>query len=58
MQAIEYTRRMLPPPQMRLPAALESVLQEAITVWEGGQSNVARSRLKQATRLAQKLGYL
>lgn len=58
MEAIDSARRLLPPPQMRLPVALESVLQDAIIAWDGGEEEKGHTYLKQATQLTQTLGYL
>jgi tetratricopeptide (TPR) repeat protein len=57
-QALEHARRLLPPPQMRLPEALEQAVQQAIDTWEGGKHKKARACLKQATHLAETIGYL
>jgi len=57
-EAIEQARGMLPPPQLRLPQALEATLQDAIKSWEANQSENADACLRQAVELAGQLGYL
>jgi tetratricopeptide (TPR) repeat protein len=57
-QAVEYARGLLLPPQLRLPPALETTLQTAITAWEENQSENACACLLQTVQQAEQMGYL
>jgi len=57
-EAIELSRAMLDPVQMRQPEAIESVLVAATSAWERNEVEVARSQLQRSLELAQEMSYL
>jgi tetratricopeptide (TPR) repeat protein len=57
-EAVEHTRALLSPSQMRLPEPLEVVLRNAIAAWDAGDVNAACARLNEAVELAQQTGWL
>ena len=56
-EAIEYARELLPSSQARLPEALETVVQDAIKAWEGGDAETTHILLNKAVELAQRTGW-
>ncbi len=56
-ESIDAGRRLLAPPQQRLPDDLESLLQEAGAAWDQNENRVASDKLAQALQLAVTLGY-
>jgi hypothetical protein len=56
-EAVEAARQLLPAPQQRLPAELESAVEMAITAWEDGDTRCAEERLGKAVELAERLRY-
>jgi tetratricopeptide (TPR) repeat protein len=58
LEAVEYASALIHPSQHILSKELQSLIQEAIEAWEKRRENVAIKILKQAGRLAEKLGYL
>jgi len=57
-EAIEAARRLVEPPQMRLPAQLETALVRAISAWESVQPHAVAEHLNQALHLADHLNFL
>jgi DNA-binding SARP family transcriptional activator len=57
-EAVDYARLLLDPQQQSLPDALNALLEATIRSWDAGQSEAARTHLRQATALAQDMGYL
>ena len=57
-EAIDASRALLTPPQLRLPEALESTLEAAGSAWDRGDRQLARAKLTQALELAEELRYL
>lgn len=57
-EAIDHARLLIPPPAMRMPEALESLVQAAIEHWDEGETEEARAFLTQAAELAQRTGWL
>jgi eukaryotic-like serine/threonine-protein kinase len=56
-EAVKAACQLLVPPQQRLPPELASVVQAAITAWEGEEPQLAEEKLGQAVELAQRLRY-
>jgi hypothetical protein len=56
--AIEHVAELLIPPQMAIPAALETELRTAVDAWQANDRDTANLCLKKATDLARNIGYL
>ena len=56
-KAVEASRQLLEPPQLRLPDDLETVLETAVMAWDQGDREVAAEQLSAALELAGHLGY-
>jgi DNA-binding SARP family transcriptional activator/tetratricopeptide (TPR) repeat protein len=56
-EAIECGRRLLEPPQLRLPDELETVLKAAVAAWDRGDPRLATEELSAALELATYLRY-
>ncbi|HTT91786.1 MAG TPA: AAA family ATPase [Acidimicrobiales bacterium] len=57
-EAVEAARRLVEPPQMRLPLELETALVRCISAWDDGEPGSATDYLGQALRLAEQLNFL
>jgi class 3 adenylate cyclase/tetratricopeptide (TPR) repeat protein len=56
-EAVDASRQMLLPPQMRFPDDLESLVQSSVDRWDAGEHEGAASKLAEALELAERLGY-
>jgi eukaryotic-like serine/threonine-protein kinase len=56
-QAVDASRKLLIPPQQRLPDELESVVEAAGAAWDRGEHQLAAGNLTAALELAGSLGY-
>jgi len=57
-QAVEYARRMLPPPQQLLQEPVRATVDNAVHAWDAGRPAETEDLLRQAVRAAGDLGYL
>jgi hypothetical protein len=57
-EAIKHVEELLIPPQMAIPAALETQLRTAVESWKSNDSGTTNLRLKKAADLARTIGYL
>jgi eukaryotic-like serine/threonine-protein kinase len=57
-EAVDHARLLLAPQQQSLPDVLNTLVEAAIRSWDAGQLEAARTYLRQATPLAQEMGYL
>jgi hypothetical protein len=57
-EAIEAARRLVEPPQMRLPAQLEKAFVRAISAWESAEPHAVAEHLNRALQLADHLNFL
>ena len=57
-EAVDASRALLAPPQLRLPDELESTLEAAGSAWDKGDRQLARAKLAEALELAEELRYL
>ncbi len=56
-EAVDASRQLLMPPQIRFPDELESLLEWVVAKWDGGERDLAARRLADALELAERLGY-
>ena len=57
-QAVEYARRMLPPPQQLLQQPVRTMVENAVHAWDTGKPAEAAGLLRSAVSAAAGLGYL
>ena len=57
-EAIEAARRLVEPPQMRLPAPLETALAGAVSAWDRARPHLVADLLGQALQLAEDFSFL
>jgi tetratricopeptide (TPR) repeat protein len=56
-EAVDASRQLLMPPQIRFPDELESLLEWAVAKWDGGERDLAAHKLADALKMAEHLGY-
>ena len=56
-EAVDASRQLLVPPQIRFPDELESLVQWAVAEWDRGERDRAAHKLADALELAERLGY-
>jgi hypothetical protein len=56
-EAIDASRQLLMPPQLRFPDELEVLVQSAVEQWYSGERDLAARKLADALELAERLGY-
>jgi DNA-binding SARP family transcriptional activator/tetratricopeptide (TPR) repeat protein len=56
-EAVDASRRLLRPPQQRLPDELESLVESVQTAWDGAEHDRAKEKLAEAVALAAQLRY-
>jgi class 3 adenylate cyclase/tetratricopeptide (TPR) repeat protein len=57
-EAVEYARRMLPPPQQLLQEPVRTLVENAVHTWDTGQPPETEEMLRRAVHAAGDLGYL
>jgi hypothetical protein len=55
--AFVAARQLVSPPQMRLPAELEAIVENAIAAWDAGQRSSAPGQLALALKVARELNF-
>jgi hypothetical protein len=56
-EAVDASRQLLMPPQIRFPDELESLVESVVAAWDSGEHEQAAYRLAEALELAERLGY-
>jgi len=56
-EAVEASRQLLMPPQIRFPDELESLVEWVVAKWDSGEGDQAAHKLADALELAERLGY-
>ncbi len=56
-EAVDASRQLLIPPQIRFPDELESLLESVGAAWDGGEHEQSAYKLAEALELAERLGY-
>jgi tetratricopeptide (TPR) repeat protein len=57
-EAISRLRKLIPPPEMRMPQQLEYLLQDAVTAWDAGEVDTVHTLLERSIELARQTGWL
>lgn len=57
-QAVQWSRHLLLPLQMRLPDVLAATLERAVIAWDAGNANETNNVLREAFKLAQMMRYV
>ena len=56
-EAVDASRQLLMPPQLRFPDELEALVESGVAWWDRGEHKRAASKLAEALELAERLGY-